>query len=111
MDPLLTQASLEDGRKRREEELRRARARTKILDQVRGVVQATFKDPNTPNRRARTESEEGQWSQKRGSSEAGTSFNAQLVAVGSYSSSTEAEIPSERASNALRKVFARPESF
>ena len=45
LDPLLTQASLEDGRKRREEESRRARARTKILDQVLGVVQATFKDP------------------------------------------------------------------
>ena len=72
LDPLLTQASLEDGRKRREEESRRARARTKILDQVRGVVQATFKDPITPNRRAREESEEGQWSQKRGSSEAGS---------------------------------------
>ena len=72
LDPLLTQASLEDGRKRREEESKRARARTKILDQVRGVVQATFKDPITPNRRERAESEEGQWSQKRGSSEAGS---------------------------------------
>ena len=32
LDLLLTQASLEDGRKRREEESMRARARTKILD-------------------------------------------------------------------------------
>ena len=75
LDPLLTQASLEDGRKRREEESRRARARKKILDQVRGAVQTTFKDPitpKTPKRRERAESEEGQWSQKRGSSEAGS---------------------------------------
>ena len=74
-DPPVTQASLEDGRKRREEESRRVRARTKILDQVRGAVQTTFKDPitpKTPKRRERTESEDGQWSQKRGSSEAGS---------------------------------------
>ena len=62
-DSLITHASLEDGKKRREEESRRARARTKILDQVRGAVQTTFKDPITPKttkRRARAESEEGQ---------------------------------------------------
>ena len=38
-----------------------------------GAVQTTFKDPitpKTPKRRERAESEEGQWSQKRGSSEA-----------------------------------------
>ena len=34
-DPHITQASLEDSRKRREEKARRARARSRILDQVR----------------------------------------------------------------------------
>ena len=73
-DPPITQASLEDVRKRREEESRRARARTKILDQVRGAVQTTFKDPMAPKtakRRARAGSEEGQWRQEKGISEAG----------------------------------------
>ena len=76
-DPPVTQASLEDGRKWREEESWRARARTRILDQVRGrakaaaPVPATFKDPSTPKRRARAESEEWKWSQNKGSREVG----------------------------------------
>ena len=62
-DPPVTQASLEDGRKRRQEESRRARAKPRILDQVQGraeataPVPATCKDPITPKQRARAGSE------------------------------------------------------
>jgi hypothetical protein len=60
-DPQVTQASLEDSWKRRDEESRRARARTRILGQVRAEATApdlTFKDLLTPMRRSRAESEE-----------------------------------------------------
>ena len=77
-DPPVTKESLEDGRKRREEESGRARARTRILDQVRGQakakapVPATLKGPIIPKRRVRAEDEEWQWSQKKGSSDVGS---------------------------------------
>ena len=62
-DPQVTPADLEESRKRREEDVRRARARGRILDQVRSSPEArdsglTFKDPLTPGRRSRTASEE-----------------------------------------------------
>ena len=62
-DPQVTPSNLEESRKRREEEVRRARARSRILDQARGSPEAkdpglTFKDPLTPGRRSRTLSEE-----------------------------------------------------
>ena len=41
---------------------------------MRGAVQSTFKNPITPKtakRRARVESDEGQWRQEKGSSETG----------------------------------------
>ena len=37
-------------------------------------VPATFKDPITPKRRAKAETEEWQWSQKKGSSEVGSEY-------------------------------------
>ena len=38
-------------------------------------------------------------------------FSRKMGGIHFFSSTSEAKIPSKRASNALRKVFARPESF
>ena len=62
-DPQNTPADLEESRKRREEEVRRARARRRILDQVRGSPEAKeggliFIDPPTLGSRSRAVSEE-----------------------------------------------------
>ena len=46
-DTQVTPANLEESRKRREEEVRRARARSRILDQVRGSPDAK-EGPPTP---------------------------------------------------------------